>query len=625
MRQARAWAAGVAVVMMLAGAPAPATAPSSLGQESLATLRDLGTALRRLQNTDAASPDLGAIRCPACGVLHTRAAEAVFPFAVLHARDRSAGYGASAMSLARWLMSRQESDGSWKETPEEWTGTTTDQLLMLARAYERLAPEMTPAEREAWTSSMRRAADYLTDTMSPSFASINYCATTSATLATMHRLLPNPRWAAKAKALAWQVAATMDEDGFIAAEGERSFEHKYGADLGYEMDMSLWGLALYARITGDRPIHDHVLHALRTHLPFVYPQGAIDGSWGIRSNKWTTFGSQTADGSQFLFALMAPEEPRATTAALRNLAYLRTMMRDGYVGYGPHSWELIPTPCIYPTFARAKNLALTVELGPRDAGDLPPLPADVPSWVRTYPTVDVAVVRTASLMATISAYRYKDITKRDRSKYMHRVTGGSIASLWADGYGYVQLASQTAYERWEPMHFPDAPGILSLTPRIEFSDANGTFTNLYDFDARLSVRDALPAEAIVSTSGELSDRKLAAGGIGFTWTHTFRPRAVEKTVILRYRTDADVRIIEPIVRQEGVRFERVGDRAVRIVGNNRRMLFELVDGQATIEAGVDEARYWAPFPAVRAYPLVVRIARQPGRLSQSVTYRLTME
>ena len=189
----------------------------------------------------------------------------------------------------------------------------------------------------------------------------------------------------------------------------------------------------------------------------------------------------------------------------------------------------------------------------------------------------------------------------------------------------MQVASQTAYERWEPMHFPEAPGILSLTPRIEFTNADGYFTNLYEFDGRLSVRDALPAEAVISTSGELSDKKLGAGGIGYSWTHTFRPGAVEKQVTLRYRTAAEVRIVEPIVKQDGVRFERVGERAVRIVGRGATFLFELIDGAATLDAGVDEARYWAPFPAVRAYPIVLRVAPEPGQLSQTVTYRITVE
>jgi hypothetical protein len=616
--------AGVLLLALLASAAAAAQ-PLSLGRESLRTLEQLGSALRALQIDTPSDPDAGALRCPECNVLHTRAAEAVYPFAVLAKRTGTPDYADRARRLARWLISRQETDGSWKETPEEWTGTTTDQLLMLARAYELLRADLAPDERAAWERSMRRAADYLTGAMNNAFASINYCATSAAALATMHQLFPEERWAVKAKQLAWEVAAAMDEDGFISAEGERVFSGKFGSDIGYEFDMSLWGLALYAKLSGDDAIHDLVLASLKNHLYFVYPNGAIDGSWGIRSNKWTTYGSQTADGSQVLFGLLAADEPRGLTAAMRNLAYLRTMMRGGLVGSGPDFWSLYSRPCIYPTFARAKNLAMTVELELGAAAESRTLPADALRWARVFPTVDVAVVRTDTMMGTISAYRYKDLNKRDRSKYMHRPAGGALSVLWADGYGFLQVSSQTAYERWEPMHFPEAPGILSLTPRIEFENGNGYFTNLYEFDARMTVVDRMPGSAIVETTGQLCDKRLAQGGVGYTLSHRFQDGALEKSVTLRYRIDdADVRIVEPIVRQPGVTFETEGPRAVLIKGASRHVRFEVLDGDATVETGRDEHRYWAPFPAVRCYPIVLKVRRAPGRLAQTVTYRLSI-
>ena len=613
------------LLLAFLGVVAVTAQPPSLGRESLRTLEELGSALRALQIDTPGGPDAGALRCPECNVLHTRAAEAVYPFAVLAKRTRTPGYADRARRLARWLISRQEADGSWKETPEEWTGTTSDQLLMLARAYDLMRSDLAPDERAAWERSMRRAADYLTGVMNNAFASINYCATSAAALATMHRLFPEQRWAAKAKQLAWEVAAAMDEDGFIAAEGERVFSGKYGADIGYEFDMSLWGLALYAKLSGDEAIHALVLASLKNHLYFVYPNGAIDGSWGIRSNKWTTYGSQTADGSQFLFGLMARDEPRGLTAAMRNLSYLRTMMRGGLIGSGPDFWHLYSRPCIYSTFARAKNLAMTVELDLDATSDMPQLPADALRWARLFPTVDVAVVRTASMMGTISAYRYKDPNKRDRSKYMHRPAGGALSVLWADGYGFLQISSQTAYERWEPMHFPEAPGILSLTPRIEFENGNGYFTNLYEFDARMTVNDHMPDSATVETAGQLTDKRLAQGGVGYTLSHRFQDGALEKSVTLRYRIDdADVRIVEPIVRQPGVTFEASGPRTVLIDGASRRFRFEVLDGDVTVETGRDEHRYWAPFPAVRCYPIVLNVRRAPGRLTQTVKYRLSI-
>jgi len=64
--------------------------------------------------------------------------------------------------------------------------------------------------------------------------------------------------------MARQVVGKMDDDLFITGEGGRVFEAKYGVDLGYEMDMSLWGLGLYARLNKDVVVEQAVpaIHVL---------------------------------------------------------------------------------------------------------------------------------------------------------------------------------------------------------------------------------------------------------------------------------------------------------------------------------------------------------------------------
>ena len=184
--------------------------------------------------------------------------------------------------LGNWLIRQQEKDGSWKETPEEWTGTTTDQLLMLLLAYDILEPKLKPAERTAWKTSMEKAADYLTAVMSPEFASINYVATTTATLAAAHVMFNKQAYAVKARELAHRVISKMDEDGFINGEGGRTYTNKSGVDLGYDLEMSLWGLGYYAQLTKDSLVNRAVKDAVKMHLFFIYPDGSMDGSWGIR-------------------------------------------------------------------------------------------------------------------------------------------------------------------------------------------------------------------------------------------------------------------------------------------------------------------------------------------------------
>ena len=505
----------------------------SLKEESLKTLRTLLDAQLSLQVTSVADSNYGALRCPYDQVLHTRAAEAVYPLAVAYKHLHDPKDLAAAIRLADWLIRQQGEEGAWKETPEEWTGTTTDQLLMMVLAYPIL------------------------------------------------------------------------QDHF-----------------GYEIDMSLWGLELYARLTGDTKMHQAVAQSLQNHLYFVYPNGAIDGSWGIRSNKWTTYGSQTADGCQILFSLFSGEDSRYRTAGWRNLQYLRTMIRDGLIGYGPQYWDLFTLPpCIYPTCMRSKNLALTIEFGDQQAGEIPPLPSDRPGWVRYFPTVDVALVRTKNSMATISAYRYKELQKRSQSKYMHRPTGGSLSSLWIQGHGFLQISSQTEYHRWEPMHFPEMGKLLPLTPRIEFTNRNGYFTNLYEFDGRMTVEKNDPVR--IAVAGELCDKDLLPGGVAYRWDHHFTDQGVEKTVHLRYHHGAPlVQIVEPMVRWPNMTFEQQDSKTIAIKTAEKVFTLEILEGDVAIVLGENENRYVWPFPSLRAFPITLKVMNPDGQSRVKIRYRI---
>src|SRR6478735_7085525 len=157
-------------------------------QAYASALKDLTSALLKRQVVQKGDGHYGAIQCAHCNVLHTRAAEAVYPFAIMYKISGDEAYLKAALATANWLMKQQESDGSWKETPEEWKGTTTDQLLMLLLAYEKISSRLKPAEQAMWKASMKRAAAYLLSVMTPEFASINYVATTAATLAKAGKL-----------------------------------------------------------------------------------------------------------------------------------------------------------------------------------------------------------------------------------------------------------------------------------------------------------------------------------------------------------------------------------------------------------------------------------------------------
>lgn len=612
-----------------ADAAAAEPASVSLRAEYARTLATLTDSLEKLQLGPERGADAGALACPSCDVLHTRAAEAMWPMAQRFADTGDERHLRAARGLAAWLFRQQQADGSWKETPEEWTGTTTDQLLMLVLAFESLASHFDAAERAAWLGAIERAADYLAATMTPRFASINYCATTTASLAATHRLVPKPIYLERARALALATIALMDEDGFLNGEGGRTYGHKMGVDLGYALEMSLWGLGYYARLTGDAQVGDRVRAALRSHLPFIYPDGMMDNSWGIRSNKWTVYGSATSDGCQALFALFADEDPAYASAAWRNLRFLRTCIRGGLVDYGPHHATVMrEPPCIYPTFTKAKNLALAMAFDPQPERPLAALPADRLGWQRHFPTLDVVVTRTRHFAATTTAYRYKDIATGPKGKYMFRPSGGALSCLWLEGHGLLQASSQTEYHRWEPMSFPVVNGeVRPLTPRIEFTSGENYFTNLFEFDGRLSADEPRPGEFVVSTYGELKDRRWHQGGVSYRLTHTLSDTTLTKEITLFYRGAApEIRVVEPIVWPEGVTFTQTDARTVELQGGARRIRFRVTGGDVTLVSGREAESYWSPYPALRAWPVELIVpAPTAGELQQTVTFEIGVE
>jgi hypothetical protein len=311
-----------------------------------------------------------------------------------------------------------------------------------------------------------------------------------------------------------------------------------------------------------------------------------------------------------------------------NLEFLRTNMKGGIIGYGPQHWEIFDTPpCIYPTFTKAKNLALAHELEHRETRKLSPLPTQVTGWMRYFKTLDVAQVRTGQIMATLTAYGYEDHAARAKSKYMYRPSGGTISNLWVQDHGFLQASSVTEYSRPEPMTFPEAPGIRCLTPRIEFTDTNGYFTNLFDFDGRLEADSARAGSGSfhLTAAGELKDRNWLLGGVGYRFIYQFTDTFVRKSLRLTYH-DAmpTVHIVEPIIDYKGMVFTQVDGRTIRILAGRNVFEFKVAAGTAELRLGFERSKYRAPFPALKACPIELLVPPPVEGFTREVSYTISL-
>ena len=582
----------------------------SLKNECFKTLEVLSNTLLKLQTNEIADSNYGGLICPETNLYHSRAAEGVYPLAVMFKHIGEKKYLEASIKLGNWLITQQEAGGEWLETPWTWTGTTADQLLMMSLTYPIVEKYLTSSEKVNWEKSIKKAADFLVKNMSPDFATINYCATTPACLATTNLIFPDKAYLEKARKLSRMVLSKMNEEGFIEGEAARVGKVKYGVDPAYEFDMSFWGLELFARLTNDTVVHNEIKNALLEHLPLVYPNGVIDGSWGARCYKWTTFGSKTADGSQILFSLFSKEDNRFTTAAIRNLEYLRTMIHDGMIGSGPDYFELYETPpCNYPTFARAKNLALAVELGNQDEEILGKLPSEEIGLLKEFNTVKVALARTENFYTTISAYDYLDQLNWGEGRYSQFPSGGAACNVWVKDFGLLQTSSPTRYIQGEVIHMPELnPFLKCLTPRFEFSDSTGYYTNLYERNGMMITDKKDDNNITISVSGEMRNEKQIPGGVSYELSHTMLDKSITKKVKLKYHDNQPViSIVEPIVYKNGLEVNLLNERKVEIKYLEKTFLFEVHSGNVVIELGKDKENFWQPFPAVKTYPILLKV------------------
>jgi hypothetical protein len=596
-----------------------------------ALLLELGQSLLARQVTDPADADRGAIHDAACGARHSRAAEAVFPFAVLGRDTGDARWGAAAAQLGDWLVERQEAEGSWYETPgRTWRGTTADQMLSLALALPILEPSL-GAERAAhWKRAVTRAADFLAGWISEETAHVNYLATTAAALAVAHGLTKSPSHALRARQLARLVALEkITPGGFVTGEGHRKDGRTHGVDPGYAVDMTLWSLVLAGRLLDDGEVVDAAARSLAVHLDFVYPDGHFDNSWGTRSNKWTGYGSKTANGMQIGYGILAAGDARFAEAASRNLAFLRERVLDGLVG------PFFGTPnetCLYPTFTRAMNLALALDFGEQPpAGDTGALPCDAP-FARAHPDVNLAVVRTGGLMATVCAYGYTVPRDREKNKYMARPSGGGVTNLWLDGWGWLQVGTAAQYKRWEPMHFPEAHDPQPLTARLEQVRAAGVCSSQNEFEAKL-VLESTDAPVTTRATGVVRDLSGRAGSLKYEWTHRFEERAVTKELVVRAGIlGGRARLVEPVVLHPRVRVHRLDGRTVELRRPENetgprsplaplpaaRVRLTLEQGEGEWIVDDDKIKYWWPMPAIQGMAITLEL----GSLRPFTTLRL---
>jgi hypothetical protein len=168
----------------------------------------------------------------------------------------------------------------------------------------------------------------------------------------------------------------------------------------------------------------------------------------------------------------------------------------------------------------------------------------------------------------------------------------------------------TVYRREEDIHMPNEPALRPLTPRVECTLDGVYYTNLFEAAGRMTAAPEGDA-IVVTTTGRLRAANGADSGIEFQLTHRFYADRVVKAWTFRSPRAQTLRIVEPFVRDRDLTVEPVAAQRVALRFGSRRAGEFSVERNAVpcvVTCGEDAEKYWNPFPAVNAFPVVITLA-----------------
>ncbi len=488
------------------------------------------------QITELKDPALrGGFLCPACGLIHGRCADSVYPLLYMAQATGEDKYLHGAKMVYDWSERQvSRSDGSWVNdvSLQDWQGITVFRAVAMAEALRHYGTLLDGSTRRSWTDRLARAVKFLDGFITIDTGNINYPASASYAFAVCSQVLGDAQYMDRGRKLAHVCLDYISRPNYLLyGEGHpiRKLSPKgfRPVDLGYNVEESLPGLALYAKLAGDQEVLDLVVHALRGHMEFMLPDGGWDNSWGCRNYKWTWWGSRTSDGCHPAYILLADHDRRFREVAQRNVELMAACTHNGLLHGGPDYAVHGDQPCLHHSFTHAKALTTVLD---HDAHPVPEtrvgLPRDEPYGLKSFPEIGTHLAAVGPWRATVTEFDWKEPGEEGG-----HVTGGSLSVLFHRELGPLLTASMTEYELIEPPNqqgFNDAPH-MELTPRVEYVAQGETYTSFSDRRAALKVTN-LKNQVIFDAKGQLLTvtlKPLGKGGVEYHLTYSLTESAVE--------------------------------------------------------------------------------------------------
>lgn len=476
------------------------------------------------QITELPDPALsGGFLCPACGLIHGRCADAVYP--LLHVAQASGDekYLRGALRVYEWSERQvSRSDGSWVNdvSLQDWQGITVFRAVAMAEALRHYGSLLDAETRQRWRDRLAKAVQFLEGFISIDTGNINYPVSASYAFALCSQVLEEPRYLDRAHNLAHTCLNFISRPNhLIYGEGHpiRKLSPKgfRPVDLGYNVEESLPGFALYATLTGDQEVLDATVTALRSHMEFMLPDGGWDNSWGCRNYKWTWWGSRTSDGCHPAYLVLAEHDPRFREVAQRNVEMMAACTHNGLLYGGPDYFVHGDKACLHHALTHAKALTTVLDRVPHPVPEKRvALPRDEAYGLRSFSEIGTHLAAVGEWRATVTEFDWKEPGEEGG-----HVTGGSLSLLFHRILGPVLTASMTEYDNQieapNMQGFIDAPH-MELTPRVEYVTREETYSSVNDRQAVLQATTQ-GKEVLFDAQGRLQSvtHTMAPGGLQY--------------------------------------------------------------------------------------------------------------
>ena len=253
----------------------------ALHTELFALLREWCDALIGLQVDMPPQSALdGGILCPACGMIHGRCVDAVYPLLFMADRTGEDRYRTAAERLFSWGSNMRCPDGSMRnDFKSPWRGVTVFYAVALHDALAFHGGVLSDRTREVWQTRLREMGEWLfTHLTVGAKAYINYYAANACAMALLGCYFGKPEYHALARELAAYCLRHVSENGLLYGEGTPHGASSQKGCLaidagGYNAEESLPSLTRYAETLGDADALERCRRLWRAQLRWMLPDG----------------------------------------------------------------------------------------------------------------------------------------------------------------------------------------------------------------------------------------------------------------------------------------------------------------------------------------------------------------